>query len=62
MEQLEMPPEPQQADCGQHSGTGQTDDTSGMPLGIDLAALQAGRSSLQAAKVPTVEPAMEGNR
>ncbi|WP_175950508.1 type I secretion system permease/ATPase [Burkholderia sp. BCC0405] len=62
MEQLEMPSGPQQADCGQHSGTGQADDTSGMPLGIDLAALQAGRSSLQAAKVPTVEPAMEGNR
>jgi ATP-binding cassette subfamily C exporter for protease/lipase len=62
MEQLETPPGPQQADSGSRSGTGQTDDSSGMPPGIDLAALQASRSSLQAAKVPTLEPAMEDNR
>ncbi|AZQ54092.1 type I secretion system permease/ATPase [Burkholderia cenocepacia] len=62
MEQFEIPPGLQQGDRSSHSGTGQTDDAGEMPSGMDLAALQASRSSLQATKVPTVESAMEGSR
>ncbi|NTX42043.1 type I secretion system permease/ATPase [Burkholderia cepacia] len=62
MEQFEIPPELQQGDRSSHSGTGQTDDAGEMPSGMDLTALQASRSSLQATKVPTVESAMEVSR
>ncbi|AQQ38577.1 MULTISPECIES: type I secretion system permease/ATPase [Burkholderia] len=62
VERLEMPLGLEQADSGSCTANGQTDDASGSPQGIDFAALQASRSSLQAARVPTLDPAMEGNR
>ncbi|WP_175740066.1 type I secretion system permease/ATPase [Burkholderia ambifaria] len=60
MEQLEMPPK--LADDGSRAGNSQPEDAGGMPPEIGFAALQANRSSLQAAKVPTLEPSMEGNQ
>lgn len=62
MEQLEMPTGSQQQDSDSSSGIRQTDHAEGMPPGINLAELRAGRSPLQAAKVPSVERVMGGGQ
>jgi ATP-binding cassette subfamily C exporter for protease/lipase len=61
IEQLEAPPK-QQVDSGSHSEIRQTAGVDGMPAGLELAALQASRSLLQAARVPTVETTTESKR
>jgi ATP-binding cassette subfamily C exporter for protease/lipase len=62
VEQFGLPPVPHRADSGSSAGIRPTDHADGMPPGIDLGLLQAGRSSLQAAQVPTAEPLMGGTR
>ncbi|GAB7539980.1 type I secretion system permease/ATPase [Burkholderia sp. 3C] len=62
MEQVDTPSRPEKADSGSRPGTGQTDDASGVPPDIDLAAMRASRSTLQAVQVPTLESTTEGKR
>ncbi|WP_414447714.1 type I secretion system permease/ATPase [Burkholderia sp. 22PA0099] len=62
MEQVDTPSRPEKVDSGSRPGAGQTDDASGVPPDIDLAAMRASRSTLQAVQVPTLESTTEGKR